>query len=46
MRCQGNYALAVPLMVKTMNIGKTVAAEQSYAIDWDARVQEDAAALA
>jgi 2-polyprenyl-6-methoxyphenol hydroxylase-like FAD-dependent oxidoreductase len=36
----------VPLMVKTLNIEKTMAAEQSYAIDWDAPAHEDAAALA
>ena len=36
----------VPLMVKTLNIEKTMAAEQSYTIDWDAPVQEDAITLA
>jgi 2-polyprenyl-6-methoxyphenol hydroxylase-like FAD-dependent oxidoreductase len=36
----------LPLMVKTMNVEKIRAAEQSYTIDWDAPVQEDAAALA
>ena len=38
--------LLIPLMVKTMNIGKTMGAEQSYTIDWDAPVQENAAAFA
>jgi hypothetical protein len=33
-------------MVKTLNIEKTMAAEQSYTIDWDSPVQEDAKALA
>ena len=33
-------------MVKTLGIEKTMAAEQSYAIDWDAPVQEDAMTLA
>jgi hypothetical protein len=33
-------------MVTTMNLEKTMAAEQRCAIDWDAPVQEDAAALA
>ena len=27
-------------MVKTLNIEKTMAAEQSYTIDWDSPVQE------
>jgi hypothetical protein len=38
--------LLLPLMVKTMNIEKTMAAEQRFTIDWDAPVQEDAAAFA
>jgi 2-polyprenyl-6-methoxyphenol hydroxylase-like FAD-dependent oxidoreductase len=38
--------LLLPLMVKTMNIEKTMADEQRYTIEWDASVQEDAAALA
>jgi hypothetical protein len=29
-----------------MNLEKTMAAEQRYTINWDAPVQEDAAALA
>lgn len=37
--------LLLPLMVKTMKLEKTMAAEQRYTIDWDAPVQEDAAAL-
>jgi 2-polyprenyl-6-methoxyphenol hydroxylase-like FAD-dependent oxidoreductase len=36
----------VPLMLKTLNIEKTMAAEQSYTIDWESPVQEDAKALA
>jgi hypothetical protein len=36
----------VPLMVKTLNIEKTMAAEQSYAIDWNAPALQDAEALA
>jgi 2-polyprenyl-6-methoxyphenol hydroxylase-like FAD-dependent oxidoreductase len=36
----------VPLMVKTLKIEKTMAAEQSYTIDFNAPVQEDAKALA
>jgi 2-polyprenyl-6-methoxyphenol hydroxylase-like FAD-dependent oxidoreductase len=35
----------LPLMVKTMN-EKAIAVEKGYTIDWDARVQEDAKALA
>jgi hypothetical protein len=38
--------LLLPLMVKTMNLEKTIAAEQRRTIDWDAPVQEDVAALA
>jgi 2-polyprenyl-6-methoxyphenol hydroxylase-like FAD-dependent oxidoreductase len=38
--------LLVPLMVKTLNIEKTMAAEQRYTIDWDAPVLLDAAARA
>jgi len=38
--------LLLPLMVKTMNLEKTMGAEQRYIIDWDADVQEDASALA
>jgi 2-polyprenyl-6-methoxyphenol hydroxylase-like FAD-dependent oxidoreductase len=38
--------LLLPLMVKTMNLEKTMAAEQRYTIDWDAPVQVDASALA
>jgi hypothetical protein len=34
------------VMLATMNIEKTLAAEQRYAIDFDALVQEDANALA
>jgi 2-polyprenyl-6-methoxyphenol hydroxylase-like FAD-dependent oxidoreductase len=36
----------LPVMVATMNIEKTMAAEQRYTIDWDAPAQEDAKALA
>jgi 2-polyprenyl-6-methoxyphenol hydroxylase-like FAD-dependent oxidoreductase len=36
----------VPLMLKTLNIEKTMAAEQRYTIDWESPVQEDAKALA
>jgi 2-polyprenyl-6-methoxyphenol hydroxylase-like FAD-dependent oxidoreductase len=36
----------LPLMVTTMNIEKTMAAEQSYTIDWDAPAQEEISALA
>jgi 2-polyprenyl-6-methoxyphenol hydroxylase-like FAD-dependent oxidoreductase len=36
----------VPLMVKTLNIEKTMAAEQSYAIDWNAPALAGAEALA
>ena len=43
---QRMMGLLLPLMVKTMNLEKTIAAEQRYAIDWDAPVQEDVAALA
>ena len=38
--------LLLPVMLATMNIEKTMAAEQRYAIDWDAPAQEDAKALA
>ena len=38
--------LMLPVMFATMNIEKTVAAEQRYAIDFDSPVQEDANALA
>jgi 2-polyprenyl-6-methoxyphenol hydroxylase-like FAD-dependent oxidoreductase len=38
--------LLVPLMVKTMNIEKTMAAEQRYTIDWDAPVLQDVSAAA
>ena len=43
---QRMMGLLLPLMVKTMNLEKTMAAEQRCTIDWDAPVQEDAAALA
>jgi 2-polyprenyl-6-methoxyphenol hydroxylase-like FAD-dependent oxidoreductase len=36
----------LPVMVATMNIEQTMAAEQRYTIDWDAPAQEDAKALA
>jgi 2-polyprenyl-6-methoxyphenol hydroxylase-like FAD-dependent oxidoreductase len=36
----------VPLMVKTLKVEKTMAAEQSYAIDWNAPAVADAEALA
>jgi 2-polyprenyl-6-methoxyphenol hydroxylase-like FAD-dependent oxidoreductase len=32
----------VPLMVKTVNVEKSMAAEKGYTIDWDAPVQEEA----
>jgi 2-polyprenyl-6-methoxyphenol hydroxylase-like FAD-dependent oxidoreductase len=38
--------LLLPLMVKTMNLEKTMGAEQRYTIDWDAPAQEDAEAFA
>jgi 2-polyprenyl-6-methoxyphenol hydroxylase-like FAD-dependent oxidoreductase len=37
--------LLLPLMAKTMNLEKTMTAEQRYTIDWDAPVQEDVKAL-
>jgi 2-polyprenyl-6-methoxyphenol hydroxylase-like FAD-dependent oxidoreductase len=43
---QRMMGLLLPLMVKTMNLEKTIAAEQRCTIDWDAPVQEDVAALA
>ncbi|MCW2685175.1 MAG: 2-polyprenyl-6-methoxyphenol hydroxylase-like oxidoreductase [Mycobacterium sp.] len=43
---QRMMGLLLPLMVKTMNLEKTMAAEQHYTIDWDAPAQEDAAVLA
>jgi 2-polyprenyl-6-methoxyphenol hydroxylase-like FAD-dependent oxidoreductase len=36
----------LPVIVKTMNIEKTTAAEQGYTIDWTASAQEDARTLA
>jgi 2-polyprenyl-6-methoxyphenol hydroxylase-like FAD-dependent oxidoreductase len=36
----------VPLMVKTVNVEKTMAVEKGYTIDWNAPAQEDANALA
>jgi 2-polyprenyl-6-methoxyphenol hydroxylase-like FAD-dependent oxidoreductase len=38
--------LLIPLMVKTMNLEKTLASEQRYTIDWDASVREDVSTLA
>jgi hypothetical protein len=38
--------LLLPVMVKTMNIEKTMAAEQRHTIDWNAPAQADAKALA
>jgi 2-polyprenyl-6-methoxyphenol hydroxylase-like FAD-dependent oxidoreductase len=38
--------LLLPVMMATMNLDKTMAAEQRYAIDWDRPVQEDTKALA
>jgi hypothetical protein len=38
--------LLLLFVVKTMNVEKTMAAEQRHTIDWNAPVQEDAAALA
>ena len=38
--------LLLPLMVKTMNLEKTMGAEQRYTIDWDAPAQEDAKTFA
>ena len=43
---QRMMGLLLPLMLKTMNLEKTAAAEQRFAIDWHAPVQEDSAALA
>jgi 2-polyprenyl-6-methoxyphenol hydroxylase-like FAD-dependent oxidoreductase len=37
--------LMLPVMVATMNIEKTMAAEQSFTIDWDAPVREEISAL-
>jgi len=36
----------LPLMVKSMNLEKTMGAEQRYTIDWDVPLPEDAEALA
>jgi 2-polyprenyl-6-methoxyphenol hydroxylase-like FAD-dependent oxidoreductase len=33
--------LLLPLMVKTMNLEKTMAAEQRYTIDWDSHVERE-----
>jgi 2-polyprenyl-6-methoxyphenol hydroxylase-like FAD-dependent oxidoreductase len=38
--------LMLPMMLATMNVEKTMAAEQRYTIDWGSPVQEDAKALA
>ena len=38
--------LLVPLMLKAMDLEKTLADEQRYTIDWDSPVPEDASALA
>ena len=38
--------LLVPLMLKAMNVEKTMTDEQRYTIDWDSHVLEDASALA
>jgi len=38
--------LLIPLMVKTMNLEKTMTAEQRYTIDWDAPVTAEVSALA
>ncbi|MEN3320348.1 MAG: hypothetical protein V7643_3750 [Mycobacterium sp.] len=38
--------VVVPLMVKTVNVEKTMAVEKGYTIDWNAPAQEDANALA
>ena len=38
--------LMLPVMVATMNIEKTMAAEQRYRIDWDTPAQEDTKTLA
>jgi hypothetical protein len=35
----------LPLMINTMNVEKTMNAEQRYTIDWDAPVQPDAATV-
>jgi 2-polyprenyl-6-methoxyphenol hydroxylase-like FAD-dependent oxidoreductase len=43
---QRMMGLLLPLMVKTMNLEKTMADEQLFTIDWDTPVQEDATALA
>ena len=37
--------LMLPMMLATMNVEKTIAAEQRYTIDWDSPVQEDVKAL-
>jgi 2-polyprenyl-6-methoxyphenol hydroxylase-like FAD-dependent oxidoreductase len=38
--------LLLPVMLATMNVEKTMAAEQRYTIDWDTPLQGDAKALA
>jgi 2-polyprenyl-6-methoxyphenol hydroxylase-like FAD-dependent oxidoreductase len=38
--------LLIPIMLKSMNIEKTMGSEQRYTIDWDVPVQEDARTLA
>ena len=38
--------LLLPVMLATMNVEKTMAAEQRYTIDWDTPLQEDTKALA
>jgi 2-polyprenyl-6-methoxyphenol hydroxylase-like FAD-dependent oxidoreductase len=38
--------LMLPIVMATMNIEKTMTAEQSYTIDWNAAAQEDQKALA
>ena len=38
--------LLLPVMMRTMNTEKTLGAEQHHTIDWDAQVEDDAAALA
>ncbi|MFL6084109.1 MAG: FAD-dependent oxidoreductase [Mycobacterium sp.] len=38
--------VVVPLMVKTVNVEKTMAVEKGYTIDWNAPAQEDANAFA
>ena len=38
--------LLLPVMMRTMNTEKTLGAEQRHTIEWDAPVEDEAAALA